>query len=62
MRDFLTSFFRSQDGAVTVDWVVLTAAIVGFAATGGSSILSATKTLSTGVKTEVGATEVDNGD
>ena len=25
----LTSFARDEDGAVTVDWVVLTAAIVG---------------------------------
>lgn len=25
----ISRFFRSEDGAVTVDWVVLTAAIVG---------------------------------
>lgn len=24
------NFLRSEDGAVTVDWVVLTAAVVGF--------------------------------
>ncbi len=29
MRTFLTRFRRDDDGAVTVDWVVLTAAIVG---------------------------------
>ncbi len=32
MRKYLASFIYDQDGAVTVDWVVLTAAIVGFGA------------------------------
>lgn len=29
MRNHVTAFLGSEDGAVTVDWVVLTAAIVG---------------------------------
>lgn len=29
MRRFLTHFTTDQSGAVTVDWVVLTAAVVG---------------------------------
>ena len=29
MTKFLQSFFKSDDGAITVDWVVLTAATVG---------------------------------
>ncbi|MEL6549293.1 MAG: hypothetical protein AAFQ54_03515 [Pseudomonadota bacterium] len=29
MMNFLNKFRRDEDGAVTVDWVVLTAAIVG---------------------------------
>ena len=29
MLQFSSLFFKKQDGAVTVDWVVLTAAIVG---------------------------------
>lgn len=29
MQKFLNKFRRDEDGAVTVDWVVLTAAIVG---------------------------------
>lgn len=61
MRYFLPSFFKSEDGAVTVDWVVLTAAIVGFAATGGGVILSATQTLSGNVNAEVTAKTVSNG-
>jgi len=30
MNRFFTAFCRDAEGAVTVDWVVLTAAIVGF--------------------------------
>ncbi len=29
MRNLVKSFARSEDGAITVDWVVLTALIVG---------------------------------
>ncbi len=29
MKDLVKQFVQDQDGAVTVDWVVLTAAIVG---------------------------------
>ena len=29
--DFINNFFKQEDGAVTVDWVVLTALIVGLA-------------------------------
>jgi Flp pilus assembly pilin Flp len=31
MQNLNKSFLRDEDGAVTVDWVVLTAAIVGMA-------------------------------
>lgn len=31
MRDTAKKFFRDEDGAVTADWVVLTAAVVGMA-------------------------------
>ena len=31
MRHIIKKFIRDEDGAVTVDWVVLTAAIVGLA-------------------------------
>lgn len=29
MRNLVTAFLGSEDGAISVDWVVLTAAIVG---------------------------------
>lgn len=32
MFDFLNKFSRNEDGAVTVDWVVITAAVVGMSA------------------------------
>ena len=31
MSQFFSRFYKEEDGAVTVDWVVLTAAIVGLA-------------------------------
>ena len=39
-----------EDGAVTVDWVVLTAAVVGL----GAAALAAVKTSTTGVTTKIG--------
>lgn len=42
MRTFLRNFRRKEDGAVTVDWVVLTASIVIFAATLGYYLRDAT--------------------
>lgn len=32
MRYFLQTFRKAEDGAVTVDWVVITAAVVGMSA------------------------------
>lgn len=32
MRTYFRKFRQDEDGAVTVDWVVLTAALVGFGA------------------------------
>ncbi len=31
MKTYITSFLRDENGAVTVDWVVITAAVVGLA-------------------------------
>ena len=47
MLNFLKNFRADEDGAVTVDWVVLTAAIVG---------------LGIAVMTTVGSSTVDVGD
>lgn len=34
MLDFIKTFYADEDGAVTVDWVVLTAAVVGLGIAG----------------------------
>lgn len=38
MRDRLTSFFRADHGAITVDWVVMTAATVGLGLTSAAAV------------------------
>lgn len=38
MMKFIKNFRQDEDGAVTVDWVVLTAAVVGLAVAAYSSI------------------------
>ena len=40
MLDFIKNFRADEDGAVTVDWVVLTAAIVGL----GIAVLASVRT------------------
>lgn len=45
-----TSFARSEDGAVTVDWVVLTAAVVGLGFAAIISISGSTGSVGTTVK------------
>lgn len=46
----LTHFLFEDDGAVTVDWVVLTAAIVGIAV----AVLTAVGGSTTGLATKIG--------
>ncbi|MGY3437704.1 MULTISPECIES: Flp family type IVb pilin [unclassified Marinovum] len=45
MTELLKKFCQKEDGAVTVDWVVLTAAIVGLATVAYVSIETNTSTL-----------------
>ena len=51
----LRRFSRDDSGAVTVDWVVLTAAIVGFAAGTIFVVREATTNASTGIGARVDA-------
>jgi Flp pilus assembly pilin Flp len=51
MKKFLNAFAKDEDGAVTVDWVVLTAAIVGIAL----GILALISTALTTTATEIAA-------
>ena len=46
MLNFIKNFRKDENGAVTVDWVVLTAAVVALGAAGYNSIATGTSTLS----------------
>ncbi|QIE45602.1 DUF1345 domain-containing protein [Pseudohalocynthiibacter aestuariivivens] len=54
----LRIFKRDEDGAVTVDWVVLTAAVVGLAAGGVAEMMGASSKLSGDIKNEVSGVSV----
>jgi Flp pilus assembly pilin Flp len=49
-----TKFANDESGAVTVDWVVLTAAIVGIAIAVITLISQGVETASEGINTELG--------
>lgn len=50
-----------EDGAVTVDWVVLTAAVVGLGAGALSLVGGGTKTLSTTISNHLSSVSVKTG-
>lgn len=52
MREFVTFFCADEDGAVTVDWVVLTAAIVGL----GIAVILAVRTGTVDMASDIGTT------
>lgn len=56
MKRYLQKFLGGEDGAVTVDWVVLTAAIVGLAvaavASAGDGVNTLASKISAGVADE----------
>ena len=53
MIKFLENFKKDEDGAVTVDWVVLTAAVVGLAVAGVASVRTSTDALATKIAAEI---------
>ncbi len=55
MINFLKNFRKDEAGAVTVDWVVLTAAVVGLAVAAYSSIETGATGLTTSTATYMGA-------
>ena len=52
MLDFIKTFRADEDGAVTVDWVVLTAAIVGL----GIAVLLAVRGGTVDMASDIGST------
>ena len=55
---FARKIRTEEDGAVTVDWVVLTAAVVGLGAAALTLVRTNTETLTTKVGTYLGNAEV----
>jgi Flp pilus assembly pilin Flp len=62
MIKFIKKFRKEEDGAVTVDWVVLTAAVVGLGVAGVATVQGGVDTLATSIETGVGTKTVSNGD
>ncbi|MBC7179440.1 MAG: hypothetical protein H5U14_05005 [Roseovarius sp.] len=58
MIKFFKNFSKDEDGAVTVDWVVLTAAVVGLGIAGVSTVSTGIGNLATTIGTEVGTSAV----
>jgi len=54
MKNFMNKFRKDEDGAVTVDWVVLTAAVVGLAVAAYTSIESGASELTADTETFLG--------
>jgi Flp pilus assembly pilin Flp len=53
MLNFIKNFRADEDGAVTVDWVVLTAAIVGLGIAVLTTVSQGAETLATDIGTEL---------
>lgn len=58
MMKFIKNFRNQEDGAVTVDWVVLTAAVVGLAIAAYGSINSGATALTDATSTFLGTQSV----
>ena len=54
MMNLINKFVKDEDGAVSIDWVVLTAAIVAMGVAAGSAVRTEVSTLSTGIATSAG--------
>ncbi len=53
MIKFINNFCKEEDGAVTVDWVVLTAAVVGLGVAGVTTVKGGIDGLATNVSTSL---------
>lgn len=61
MKHWIFRRFRDEDGAVTVDWVVLTAAIVALAGAATLSLNNATSNVASGISNAISTTGVETG-
>jgi Flp pilus assembly pilin Flp len=60
MTNFIKAFARDENGAVTVDWVVLTAAVVGLAVAAYGSIQTGSANLTAATDTTLSNMTVGN--
>lgn len=56
LLNILKNFHNDESGAVTVDWVVLTAAIVGLGLVVMTTVSGGLSTAATGIVTDLGTT------
>ncbi|WP_147125690.1 Flp family type IVb pilin [Shimia ponticola] len=59
MMNFLNKFRKDEDGAVTVDWVVLTAAIVGLGIAILATVTDGVEDLASEIDTELSAGDIN---
>ncbi len=62
MIKFIKNFRNDEDGAVTVDWVVLTAAVVGLAAVAYNQIYSGASDLAGDIDTALSGVTITTPD
>ena len=62
MIKFIKKFRKDEEGAVTVDWVVLTAAVVGLGVAGVSTVQGGVDSLAGTISSGVSTKTVSNGD
>ena len=60
MISYLKTFRQDEDGAVTVDWVVLTAAVVGLGVSAYATVSDATDSLTGNTDTTLSEFTVGN--
>jgi Flp pilus assembly pilin Flp len=59
MLNMIKNFRKDEDGAVTVDWVVLTAAVIALAGVAYSQISAGVSDISTAIGAELTGIDVD---
>lgn len=55
LKNLIKKFTTAEAGAVTVDWVVLTAAVVGLSAVVGTTVKTSIETKATAISTSIAA-------
>ena len=61
MLEFNNAFWNDEDGAITVDWVVMTAAVVALAGSVILSIQGGNQSVATNIENNISGITVDSG-